>query len=178
LGAATTAAGEPYALGDIRLGTSYEALARQLDVRDFHAAIAAQRAAKSGKPDLGRRGFGCAQGDKLHADIICVSHDEIVGGEPMREVRLQFLDGILQQISFAAEIAKREAVLAALHAQHGAPQETRTGVAGALPSERWRNAESSIRAYSGRDLVYVSYELAGYGDAKARRQRDSAPTPP
>lgn len=173
------AAAQPYGFGEIRLGSSYGELARQLDFRDINTAITNQRASKAARADLGRRGFGCTQGDKLHADIICVSHDERVGGEPTREVRLQFFDGILQRFSITAEIAKRNAILAALRAEHGAPQETETrmGADGAFPSERWRNADSSIRAYSGRDLVYVAFELAGYGDAQARRQRESAVPP-
>src|SRR5258706_15479449 len=93
---ATAAAAEPYRFDDVRLGASFTRLANDLDFRDIHAAIAAQQEKQSVKPDLGRRGYGCARRDDPYADVACVSHDERVGGAETREIRLHFLDGVLQ----------------------------------------------------------------------------------
>jgi hypothetical protein len=169
------AAAEPYGIGNIRLGASFDELARSLDFRDVHGALEAQLAAKATQPDLGRRGYGCMRREDPYADIACVSHEEKIDGTPTREIRLQFLDGVLQQLSITAEISKFEAVLAKLRQQHGAPQETRAATARTFASYHWRNADSTIAAYSGKDLVFVSFELAGYGQALERRQRAAAP---
>ena len=178
LGLAQTAGAEPYAFGDIRLGSSFDELSRQLDFRDIHSALEAQRAARAPKPDLGRRGFGCMRGANAYADVVCVSHDERAGGEPTREIRLQFLDGVLQKFSITVEIGRADAIFAELRRQHGAPHETRSAAAGAFASQHWRNADSTIAAYEGRDLVFVSFELEGYAAAVAKRQRGAAPAPP
>lgn len=177
LGIATVAAAaaEPYGFGNIRLGASFDELARLLDFRDIHAALETQLAAKATKPDLGRRGYGCMRREDPYADIACVSHEEKIGGTPTREIRLQFLNGVLQQLSITAEISEFEAVLADLREQYGAPQETRAATVRAFASYHWRNADSTIAAYSGKDLVFVSFELAGYGKAVERRQREATP---
>jgi len=178
LGIAAAAAAQPYGFGDIRLGTPFDELSRRLDFRDIGSALDQQHAAKARKPDLGRRGFGCLRGANGYADLVCVSHDETVNGAPTREVRLQFLDGVLQTFSISVEADKSEAVLAALRSRYGAPHETRPAVAGAFASQHWRNADSTISAYRGKDLVFVSFELAGYRDAVKRRQRETASAPP
>src|SRR5690349_12283929 len=72
------AAAEPYRFDDIRLGASLTRLAQDLDFRDIHAAIAQQKEAGAVRPDLGRRGYGCARREDAFADIMCVSHDERV----------------------------------------------------------------------------------------------------
>ena len=69
---------EPYRYDDIRLGSSLVRLAQELDFRDIHAAIAEQKERQSAKPDLGRRGYGCARREDAFADVACVSHDERV----------------------------------------------------------------------------------------------------
>ena len=177
-GLALTAAAEPYGFGDIRLGSAFGDLSRRLDFRDIDSALETQRAAKGSAPDLGRRGFGCMRGANAHADVVCVSHDERAGGEPTREIRLQFLDGVLQKFSITVEIGRAGTIFAELRRQHGAPHETRLATAGAFASQHWRNADSTIVAHEGRDLVFVSFELDGYREAVARRQRGAAPAPP
>ena len=165
-----SAAAEPYRYDDIRLGSSLSRLARELDFRDIHAAIAAQKETRADKPDLGRRGYGCARREDPFADVACVSHDERVGGAETREIRLHFLGGVLQQFSITAEIRHFEAVIQALHERHGAPHAAQPAPAGGYPSSTWRNADSSITAYGGKDLVFVSFELAGYPEAVKRKQ--------
>ena len=177
-GIARTAVAEPYGFGDIRLGSPFDVLSRQLDFRDINAALAAQGKAKASTPDLGRRGFGCMRGANAYADIVCVSHDERVDGVLTREIRLQFLDGVLQKFSITVEIDRSDAVLAALRREHGEPAEKRPAVAGAFASQHWRNPESTIAVYRGRDLVFASFEMAGYGEAVAKRQRPAPPVPP
>src|SRR5687767_7137225 len=76
---------EPYRYDDIRLGASLAQLARDLDLRDIHAAFAAQQEKKAAKPDLGRRGYGCTRRDDPFAEVACVSHDERIGGADTRE---------------------------------------------------------------------------------------------
>lgn len=178
LASGIVAAADPYAFGDIRLGASFDELARLLDFRDIQAALDKQLAAKAAKPDLGRRGYGCVRRADMYADVTCVSHDETIGGAPAREIRLQFLNGILQQFSISAEIGESEKVLAALRGQYGAAHEVRSARAGAFASRHWRNADSTIAAYSGNDLVFVSFELADYAQAVKRRQRGAVSTPP
>lgn len=178
VGIAVAAAAEPYGFGDIRLGTSFDELSQQLDFRDIGSALDRQHAAKARKPDLGRRGFGCLRGANGYADLVCVSHDESIGGAPTREVRLQFLDGVLQTFSITVEAGRSEALLAALRSRYGAPHETRPAVAGAFASQHWRKADSTISAFRGKDLLFVSFELAGYRELVERRQRGTASAPP
>ena len=172
---ALPAAAEPYRYDDIRLGASFARLAHDLDFHDIHAAIAAQQEAKTAKPDLGRRGYGCARREDPFADVACVSHDERVDGAGTREIRLHFLDGILQQFSITAEIGQYDAVMRALRERHGAPQRAEPAPAGGYPASSWRNDDSSIIAYGGKDLVFVSFELAGYGAAVKRKQSGLQP---
>lgn len=170
-----TAAAEPYRFDDVRLGASFARLSQDLDFRDINAAIAAQNRQATVKPDLGRRGYGCARREDAYADVTCVSHDEHVGGAEMREIRLQFLDGKLQQFSITAEIRYVDVVMKALRERIGAPQQSQGAPAGGFPSSSWRNAESSITAYAGKDLVFVSFELAGYGEAVKRKHSGAQP---
>jgi hypothetical protein len=165
------AAAEPYRYDDIRLGSSLSRLAQELDFREIHAAIAAQKQTRAEKPDLGRRGYGCARREDPFADVACVSHDERVGGAETREIRLHFLAGILQQFSITAEIRHYEAVMQALRERHGAPHAAQPAPAGGYPSSAWRNADSTITAWGGQDLVFVSFELSIYADAVKRKQR-------
>lgn len=170
LAVAVPAAAEPYRFDDIRLGVSFARLAHDLDFRDIHAAIAQQQAQQAVKPDLGRRGYGCARREDAYADVACVSHEERVGGAETREIRLHFLDGILQQFSITAEIRHLDGVTQAVSERHGPPMAVQPAAAGGYPSSRWHNADSSITLYGGRDLVFVSYELAGYAGAVKRKQ--------
>ena len=172
---AAGAAAEPYRFDDVRLGASFSSLAQALDFRDIQAAIAAQHEQQAIRPDLGRRGYGCARRDDAYADVTCVSHDERVGGAQTREIRLQFLDGILQQFSITAEIRYFDTVMQALRERHGAPLQAEPAPAGGYPTSAWRNPDSSITAYGGKDLVFVSFELAGYGEAVKRRQAGGPP---
>jgi hypothetical protein len=166
----TLAAAEPYRYDDIRLGASLARLAQDLDFRDIHAAIAQQKEQQAPKPDLGRRGYGCARREDQYADVACVSHEERVDGAETREIRLHFLGGVLQQFSITAEIRHFDAVMEALRSRYGAPHAAQPAPAGGYASSTWRNPDSSIVAYGGRDLVFVSFELAGYGDAVKRKQ--------
>jgi hypothetical protein len=168
--AACPAAAEPYRYDEIRLGASLQRLAHDLDFRDIHAAIADQKARQALMPDLGRRGYGCARREDAFADAGCVSHDERVGGAETREIRLLFLAGILQQFSITAEIRHFDAVMRALAERHGAPHEARPAPAGGYPSSLWRNADSTITAWGGKDLVFVSFELAAYAEAVKLKQ--------
>ena len=166
-----TAADEPYGQGDIRLGASFQALTAALDLRDIHAAIAEQGARKAPRPDLGRRGYGCVRRDDAYADVSCVSHDEKIGGAETREIRLQFLNGVLQQFSISADLPHFDAVMAALRSQHGPPQAAQAATEGHYASWRWSNGVSSIVAYGGKDVVFVAFELATYPEAVKRRQQ-------
>jgi hypothetical protein len=118
---------------------------------------------------------GLARRDDPYADVACVSHDERVGGAETREIRLHFLDGVLQQFSITAEIRHFDAVMQVLRERHGTPQQTEPAPAGGYPSSAWRNAESRIIAYGGKDLVFVSFELAGYAEAVKRKQGGAQP---
>lgn len=178
LGLTAVAAAEPYGFGDIRLGASFDTLAHSLDFRDFHAALDRQLAAKAAKPDLGQRGYGCIRREDPRADIACVSHDEMAGGAPTREIRLHFLDGVLQQFSITAEISEFETLLAELRQQYGAPNEIRPATGDGFASRHWRNADSTLSIYRGKDLVFVSFELKSYAEAVARRQRGVTKAPP
>lgn len=171
---AVVAGAEPYRFDDIRLGASFVRLAHELDFRDIHAAVAEQQDRKASKPDLGRRGYSCARRDDPHADVTCVSHEERVGGAETREIRLHFLDGLLQQFSISAEIRRFDAVMDAVGAQNGA---SRVDGSTSPPLYRWDNGESKIMAYSGKDLVFVAFEpgrLPGRSQAQGQwsaRQR-------
>lgn len=162
----------PYGHEEIALGASYQALAARLDFRDINEALADQARRKAAMPDLGRRGYGCLRRDDPYADMTCVTHDEKVGGAETREIRLQFLNGVLQQFSITAEIQYVDKVVEAVRARHGAPERSEPGAAGGFPSWHWKNGVSSIVAYGGKDLVFVSFELASYPEAvKARQSR-------
>ena len=39
----------------------------------------------------------------------------------------------------------------------------------------WTNGESKITGYAGKDLVFVSFELASYAAATARKQERGGP---
>lgn len=171
----TTAGAEPYRFEDIRLGASFQRLAHELDFRDIHAAVAEQNERKAARPDLGRRGFGCARRDDPYADIACVSHEERIGGAETREIRLHFLDGRLQQFSISTEIRHYELIMQALRSRYGAPQAADPAPAGGYASTIWRNEDSIIVSYGGRDLVYVSFELAGFQDAVKRKSSGVRP---
>lgn len=170
VGLALPVRAEPYRYDDIRLGASLTRLAQDLDLRDIHAAIAAQKEKQAARPDLGRRGYGCARREDPFADVGCVSHDERVGGAETREIRLHFLNGILQQFSITAEIRHYDAVMQALRERLGAPQQAQPAPEGGYPSSAWHNPDSRITAYGGKDLVFVSFELASYGAAVKQRQ--------
>lgn len=167
---AGSAGAEPYRFEDLRLGASFQRLAHELDFRDSHAAAAEQGQRKSARPDLGRRGYGCARREDPYADVACVSHDERVGGAETREIRLHFLEGRLQQFSITAEIRHYDAVMQALRSRYGAPQAAAAAPAGGYVSSTWHNEDSKIVSYGGKDLVFVSFELAGYPDAVKRKQ--------
>ncbi|HUO44056.1 MAG TPA: hypothetical protein VMT94_03975 [Burkholderiales bacterium] len=159
----------PYGLLDIALGASYAQLGRMLDLRDINAALAARNA--TGKPDLGRRGYGCMTREDEFADVSCVSHDERLDGVTTREIRLQFLAGRLQQMSLTAEARYFDAVLDYLRRRYGPPTVTVED----SPRYQWRNASSRLYAMRGPNLVFVSLELTGYPTAVARkRERGSA----
>lgn len=82
-------AAEPYGFGNIRLGASFDELARALDFRDIHAALDRQLAAKAATPDLGRRGYGCMRREDAYAEIACVSHARIAATSRCRRDRLE-----------------------------------------------------------------------------------------
>jgi hypothetical protein len=164
------AGAEPYRFEDLRLGASFQRLAQELDFRDIQAAAAEQSERKAARPDLGRRGFGCARREDPYADVACVSHDERVSGAETREIRLHFLEGRLQQFSITAEIRHYDLVMQTLRSRYGAPQAAAAAPAGGYASSTWRNEDSKIVSYGGKDLVFVSFELAGYPDAVKRKQ--------
>ena len=168
------AGAEPYRFEDLRLGASFQRLAHELDFRDIHAAAAEQGERKAARPDLGRRGYGCARREDPQADVACVSHEERVGGAETREIRLHFLEGRLQQFSITAEIRHYDAVMQALRSRYGEPQAA-AAPAGGYASSTWRNDDSKIISYGGKDLVFVSFELAGYPDAVKRKQDGARP---
>ena len=165
------AADEPHGHADITLGASYRVLAAALDFRDIHVAVAEQGARKAAKPDLGRRGYGCVRRDDPYADVTCVSHDEKIGAAETREIRLQFVNGVLQQFSITADIPHFDVVMGAIRARHGSPQETEAASEGRYASYRWKNGVSSIVAYASKDVVFVSFDLATYQEAIKRRQQ-------
>ena len=168
------AAAEPFAFNDIQLGADYNKLSQQLDFRDIEGALREARERGAAKPDLGRRGYGCMRRDDPFADITCVSDEEKAAGIATREIRLQFLDGTLQQFSITAEIEYLDNVIQAMSAQFGAPRVKPTGGAGGA-TYSWRNNESKITGYAGKDLVFVSFELASYAAATAHKQKRGGP---
>ncbi|MNC91689.1 hypothetical protein D3C83_79960 [compost metagenome] len=82
---------------------------------------------------------------------------------------MHFLDGLLQQFSISAELRYYDPVIGALRERHGAPRQLQPAPAGGHPVLAWRNAESSIVAHGGKDLVFVSFELASYAEAVKRK---------
>jgi hypothetical protein len=167
------AADAPYAHADIALGASFRALESALDFRDIRAALAAQGGAA--RPDLGRRGYGCSRRDDAYADVMCVSHDEKVEGVPTREIRLHFLNSVLQQFSITVEVRHFDDLMAILRARYGEPRRSEPA-GGGFPSWHWANGASSIVAYSGPDLLFVSFELATYAEVvKLRERRGRSP---
>lgn len=161
------AADAPYGVLDIGLGSSYARLERELDFRDINASLAKS----GGKPDLGKRGYGCMQRDDDFADVGCVSHLERIDGMETREIRLHFLDGRLQQFSLSAEVSHYDAVVAYLARRFGSPQAVPATSPTDQPSVKWENGAGQIVALRGKDLVYVSFQLATYTDA-VRRKRE------
>ena len=161
------AADAQFGVLDITLGASYGRLERDLDFRNLDAALAGTQ---SGKPDLGRRGYGCTPRDDDFADTGCVSHAERLDGVETREIRLHFLEGRLQQFSLTAEIQHQAAVIAYLRARYGAPQTLPAASAGGEPILQWQSEAARIDAHRGRDLVFVSFELASYPAAVKRKR--------
>jgi hypothetical protein len=170
--AAAAPAAEQAALGvlDITLGASYARLERDLDFRDMNTSLAQL---KDGRPDLGKRGYGCMKRDDAFADVACMSHDEKLDGIDTREIRLHFLHGRLQQFSVTAELQHYDAVIGYLRARFGAPRQDAPSGPDAASSLRWQGEAGQITAYRGKDLVFVSFELAGYADA-VKRKREGA----
>jgi hypothetical protein len=170
LAAVTTsaaAADASYGVLDITLGASYARLERDLDFHDIDATLAKTT---SGKPDLGKRGYGCMQREDDFADVGCVSHTERLDGIETREIRLHFLEGRLQQFSLTAEIQNYDAVVAYLRARYGAPQTMPVQNAGDQPSMKWQSEAAQIVAHRVKDLVFVNFELASYPDAVKRKR--------
>lgn len=169
--AAALAADEPYGVLDIVLGASYSRLAQQLDFRDINASLAGSR---PGKPDLGRRGYGCMRRDDPYADIGCVSHEEKLDGIETREIRLHFLNGRLQQFSVTAELQHLESVVGYLRARHGEPRQVAPAAPDAAPSLQWQNESGRIIVYRGKDLVFVNLELVSYAGAVQRKREGTS----
>lgn len=161
------AADMPFGVLDIALGASYARLAHELDFRDLDAALADMRA---GRPDLGRRGYGCVRRDDDLADTGCVSHSERLDGIETREIRLHFVEGRLQQFSLSAEVRYYDAVIGYLRARYGAPQALPAESAGSPPVLKWQSEIAGVDAHRGKDLVYVNFELASYAAAIQRRR--------
>ncbi len=171
LSATASFAGEqPIGVLDITLGASYSRLERDLDFRDINTALAQ---IKGAKPDLGRRGYGCMKRDDAFADIGCVSHDEKLDHVETREIRLHFLQGRLQQFSLTAELQHYDAVIGYLRRRHGEPQRIAAPSADSAPAYAWQGESGQVTAYRGKDLVFVSFELASYAGA-VKRKRDGA----
>jgi hypothetical protein len=169
---AGTAGAEPHGFKDMRLGSAFDTLERELDFRDIESALREVHAQKLARPDLGRRGYGCMRRDDPAADITCVSHEEKIGDAETREIRLQFLDGILQQFSITAELVRFDAVMQAIAERDGPPQ---TVVADGATEYRWGKPDSRITGYRGKDLVFVVFELAGYPAAVERKRNRGRP---
>ena len=168
--AAALAAEQALGVLDITLGASYARLERDLDFRDLNSSLAQ---IKDGRPDLGKRGYGCTQRDDAFADVACVSHDEKLDGIETREIRLHFLHGRLQQFSVTAELQHYDAVIGYLRTRFGAPRQDAASGPDAASSLQWQGEAGHITAYRGKDLVFVSFELATYADA-VKRKREGA----
>jgi hypothetical protein len=168
--ASVLAADEPFGVLDIVLGTSYARLEQQLDFRDINTSLAETR---PGKPDFGRRGYGCMKRDDPFADVGCVSHAEKINGVETREIRLHFIFGRLQQFSVTAELQHFDAVVGYLRARYGEPRQVAASVQDAAPSLEWQDETGRIVAYRGKDLVFVNFELASYAGA-VKRKREGA----
>ena len=168
-GATALAADEPFGVLDVVLGASYTRLERQLDFRDINASLAG---IKGGKPDLGRRGYGCMRRDDPLADVGCVSHEEKLDGVETREIRLHFIAGRLQQFSVTAELQYYEAVIGYLRARYGDPRQI--AAADAAPTLEWQDDAGRIVAYRGKDLVFVNFELASYAGAVKRKREGTS----
>ena len=166
--ATTLAADGPFGVLDIALGASYGRLEHELDFRDMGASLAR---IQSGKPDFGKRGYGCMRREDPFADVGCVSHQEKLDGAETREIRLHFLEGRLLQFSLTAELKHYDAVVGYLRARYGAPRTVAPANAGEEPSLKWQSESGQIVAYRGKDLVFVNFELASYADA-VKRKRD------
>ncbi len=155
---------------DITLGASYARLERDLDFRDLNTSLAQIR---DGRPDLGKRGYACMKRDDAFADVACVSHDEKLDGIETREIRLHFLHGRLQQFSVTAELQHYDAVIGYLRTRFGASRQDAVAGPDAASSLKWQGEAGHITAYRGKDLVFVSFELANYADA-VKRKREGA----
>ena len=173
LATGSPAAAAPYAWDDIALGATFEWLADALDLRDTEGALRSMHAQRAGRPDLGRRGYGCVRREDPFADLSCVSHDQKAGDVPTREIRLHFLEGVLQQFSITAELSQREALLRELKQRYGTPSAEAPGKESGA-THQWRNGESRIDFYAGRDLVFVSFEAAAYREAVKRKASGAA----
>lgn len=160
------AADTPYGVLDIGLGASYARLEQQLDFRDINDALAKG----GGKPDLGKRGYGCSQREDELADVGCVSHLERLEGVETREIRLHFLEGKLQQFSVTAEVQHYDAVIAYLTGRFGAPRAVPVKNPGDQPSVTWESDAGQIVALRGKDLVFVNFQLTNYTDAIKRKR--------
>ena len=161
------AADQPFSVLDIELGASYGRLERELDFRDINTALSQ---IKSGKPDLGKRGYGCMKRDDPLADVSCVSHEEKLDGVETREIRLHFLAGRLQQFSLTAEVQHYEAVTGYLRRRYGEPQQLEASSPDAAPSLKWQSESGQVLAFRGKDLVFVSFELVSYADSVKRKR--------
>jgi len=128
---------------------------------------------KDGRPDLGKRGYACMKRDDAFADVACVSHDEKLDGIETREIRLNFLHGRLQQFSVTAELQHYDVVIGYLRTRFGAPRQDAASGPDAASSLKWQGEAGHITAYRGKDLVFVSFELANYADA-VKRKREGA----
>jgi hypothetical protein len=166
LGAAG-ASEEPFGVLDIALGASYARLQSELDFRDINAALAQ---ASAGRPDLGKRGYGCMRRDDPIADIACVSHDEKLGAAATREIRLHFLQGRLQQFSLTAEVQYYDVIAAYLRKRYGEPQSITDSDPGTASILKWQNESGHVLAHRGKDLAYVAFELVSYAGAVQRKR--------
>ena len=161
------AADQPFGVLDIELGASYGRLERELDFRDINTALAQ---IKSGKPDLGKRGYGCMKRNDPLADVGCVSHEEKLDGVETREIRLHFLAGRLQQFSLTAEVRHYETVTSYLSRRYGEPQQVAAAGPDPAPSLKWQSESGQVAAFRGKDLVFVSFELVSYAGAVKRKR--------
>ena len=161
------AAEQQFGVLDIALGASQVRLAHELDFRDIDTAIAGQTA---GRPDFGKRGYGCMPRTDPLADVACVSHEEKLEGIATREIRLHFLHGRLQQFSLSAEQQHYDSVMDYLRRRYGEPREAGPASPGAAPALRWQSESGRVMAYRGKDLVFVNFELASYADAVKRKR--------